>query len=63
MAIISGHDEVRVQLGGLMLKDPLREREEKTRSHKDREDEREQCVDVVGNREDEDLMLHRTSLL
>jgi hypothetical protein len=47
----------------LTLKDPLREREEKTRSHKDREDEREQCVDVVDSKEGGGLILHRTSLL
>jgi hypothetical protein len=45
------------------MKDPLREREEKTRSHKDREDEREQCVDVVDSKEGGGLILHRTSLL
>jgi hypothetical protein len=45
------------------MKDPLREREERTRSHKDREEEREHCVDVVDSKEGGGLMLHRTSLL
>jgi hypothetical protein len=55
-----GRERIRVRAP---MKDFLREREEGTRSHKDREEEREQCVDVVGSKEGDGLMLHRTSLL
>jgi hypothetical protein len=45
------------------LKDPLREREKEGRSHTKTEKETNQGVAVVDCREDEDLKLHRNSLL
>jgi hypothetical protein len=46
-----------------MLKDSKRERKERTRSHEDKGEEREQSGGVIDSEEVNRLKLHRTFLL